>query len=184
MGASKLQLTGHVLHSSLMLALFVTGALLGCRGNDLSQAQHQRRTQQDAAAELAAIGGKAVEVKRPQGMSWSINLAGAELSDRVFANLEKLGRITELNLSKASLTDADMERINSPQIGMALVKLDLSKTAVSDAGLEKLDNLMILMDLNVVGSKVTQAGIDRFKKHREADSRIWKIFKSPKIRLR
>jgi uncharacterized protein YjbI with pentapeptide repeats len=173
-----------VVHKCALLALVPLIGMVGCTKEDLSNSQRRRLEQKDAVAELEAIGGKAHQVRRPQGTSWSVNLSGVQLTDEVFEHLRTLEYITELNLSKTNVSDADMELINSREIGFVLLKLDLSKTSVTDAGLDKLNDLFLLMDLNLTGTKVTPAGVERFKKHRADDTRIEKMFKSPNIRLK
>jgi hypothetical protein len=172
-----------VLHSASGLLLVVLIGVVGCGNREgIGDYQRQKEIQKDAVAELQAIGGKAKEVKRPQGMSWAVHLTGVHISDEVLDQLKDLGYISELNLSKTNVTDAQMQQVN--EIGTVLLKLDLSHTAVSDAGLEKLTDLMVLMDLNLTGSKVTPAAVARFKQHRAEDNRFWGPFKTPAIRLK
>ena len=65
--------------------------------------------------------------------------------------------------------DDQLGRLHEFNLCVKLVKFDLSHTAVTDAGLDKLVNVILLTDLNLVGSKVTPAGVERLKKRRQND---------------
>jgi uncharacterized protein YjbI with pentapeptide repeats len=170
-----------MLRSCTFLAVVLSAlvALSGC-GDGLSEYERIKKKQDEAAASLQSVGGKASLKNYPQGEAWAVDLSGATLSDGVFEDLKRLKRITELNLSKSNASDAMMDHVN--EIGTLLLKLDLSQTAVTDAGLEKLQGLVLLMDFNLTGTKVTQAGVDRFRGKRQNDPRIGAMFKSPSIR--
>lgn len=150
--------------------------------------EEQQKRQQNAVEALRARGGKLEEkhyqFTRGQGNAWVIDLKGIEVSGEVFdqlSQLGKIGHISELNLSHTNVGDADMGRLNEPSVATFLLKLDLSHTAVSDAGLDQLTNLLFLTELNLTGTKVTAASVERFKQGRAGDQRIMPIFKSPKI---
>src|SRR5262249_59111150 len=97
--------------------------------------------------------------------------------------VKKLGNIGELNLSKSTLSDDHMALFQELGLGTLVNKLDLSHTAVSDAGFEKLDNLRLLGELNLTGTKVTPAAVERFRQKRQSDARILPAFRNPKIQL-
>ena len=157
----------------------------GCGPKDgLSDYDRMKKGQQDAGASLKEMGAKLTEVHRPQGDSWSVSLSGLQITDDLLSRIKKVGRITELDLSKSTVTDDQLARINEVEIGSLLVRLDLSGTAVTDAGLDKLTNLVVLSSLNLTGTKVTPAGVERFKKKRQDDPKIMGLFKSPTIRLK
>lgn len=166
----------------LSLAVLAVSLLAGCKGDGLSDYDRMKKGQQDAADSLRAAGAKLREVPHPQGDSWAVGLSGLTITDELLVRLKGLGRITELDLSKSTITDDHMARLNEVEIGSVLRKLDLSNTAVTDAGLDNLTNLMILGDLNLSGTKVTAAGVERFRKRRQEDSRIMAMFKTPNIR--
>src|SRR4029077_19745918 len=109
--------------------------------------------------------------------------SGKQISDETFVTIKKLEHITELNLSKTNVTDAEMERLNEPERGRFFLKLNLSSTAVTNAGLEKLSDLNLLMELNLIGTKVTPAAVERFKKDRAKNPNLMPLFKSPTIKL-
>src|SRR6266542_3614813 len=140
----------------VLLGLILLTIALGCGGGDgPSDYERAKKTQTDAVAALQQVGGKVVEFRHPKGDAWKVQLPGVQFTDETFAHLQALGRIAGLNLSKSSVTDADMPKIN--EIGKLFLELDLSYTAVTDAGLDALTDLYVLGDLNLVGSKATPA---------------------------
>ena len=156
---------------------------LGCgKGDGLSDYERMKKKQGNAAAALESLGAKIAPLHYPQGDAWSVTMPGLPVTDDVFDHLKKLGRITELDLSKTAVSDAHMSRINEVEIGSLLRKLNLSYTAVTDAGLEKLDKLLLLGELNLTGSKVTATGVNRFLQKRLEDPKIPAMFKRPTIR--
>jgi hypothetical protein len=170
---------------STACALAFVLALPGCRGGDggANDYQQKMKTKEDAASALKAMGAKLSEAVYPQGRSWVIDLSGLQISEETFDYLKSMGYITELNLSKTNVTDTHMARVNEMGIGNLLLKLDLSSTAVGDAGLSKLDGLFLLSSLNLSGTKVTPAGVERFRTARAGNSKIDPRFKSPSIKL-
>jgi hypothetical protein len=141
--------------------------LPGCQGDGLSEYQREQNKQEERVSALRAQGMEVTEKNyRPYGKGYVVNLSGAQLTDDTFQKLQGLKRITEMDLSKSSLADEQMDRLN--EVASLLVKLDLSNTAVTDAGLEKLTNLNLCFNLNLAQTKVTPAGVERFKKERLA----------------
>jgi len=169
--------------AALLVALGAAVVLSGCGGSGVSEAERQKKVQEQALDAIGRSGAKATLKKYPQGDAYAVDLSGAKIDDGVLAGVKQLGRISELDLSKSTVTDDHLERINDPGVASLLLKLDLSQTAVTDAGLDKLTNLLFLTDLNLKGTKVTAAAVERFKKARQSDSRIMPMFKSPKVRL-
>lgn len=158
-------------------------ALSGCQKDGPSDFERMRQAQDNAASTLEGQGAKVKPVDYPQGRAWSVNLHGATISDDLLRQVKQLGRVTELDLSKSTVTDDHLGLINDLGLGTLLLKLDLSHTAVTDAGFEKLVNLALLSDLNLAGTKVTPAAVDRFKQNRLNDPKVPAMFKKPKIRL-
>ena len=60
----------------------------------------------------------------------------AKITNDVFNHLKTLKRVTELDVSKSSITDEQVAKLSEQDVGTMLVKLDLSNTAVTDAGVE------------------------------------------------
>ncbi len=171
-------LTGR-LRALLALALLLTA---GCKRRDITNYQAlEKQRQEQAGAEAQGMGIKAVRKSYPQGQAWVIDLSGKQLTDATFDQLKKFDHISELNLSKTNITDAQMARVN--EIGAVLLKLDLSDTAVSDAGLEQLKSPLVLTQLNLTGTKVTPAGVAAFKQSRTKDPKVLPIGRSPLVTL-
>jgi hypothetical protein len=157
--------------------------LSGCQKDGPSDFERMRQAQDNAADSLKGQGAKVKQMDYPQGRAWSVNLSGATISDNLLREVKQLGKITELDLSKSTVTDDHLGLINDLGLSTLLLKLDLSQTAVTDAGFEKLVNLALLSDLNLVGTKVTPAAVERFKQNRLTDPKVPAMFKKPKIRL-
>jgi hypothetical protein len=161
----------------------VTASLLaGCGPKDgLSDNDRRMLAIQSGADALKSQGAKVEERNYSLGNSWAVSLSGMTITDELLKQVKQLGNISELNLSKSTLTDAQLATIQELGLGTLLVKFDLSHTAVTDEGFEKLDNLRLLSQLNLTGTKVTPAAVERFKKNRQNDPRILALFKNPKI---
>jgi hypothetical protein len=158
---------------TVLLTLLLLAALPGCKRDVLSDSQREEKMREEAIASLREQGGTVTTKNyHPQGNGYVVDLKGAQLSDRTFENLKDLQRVTELDLSKSSLTDEQMDQLN--QVALVLLKLNLSDTKVTDAGLDKLTNLKMCFDLNLAGTPVTAAGVERFKQQhpRPPNSRI------------
>jgi hypothetical protein len=142
---------------------------LGCNSAEdaYRQMKEQAKAQTDAVTALRELGAKLEEKAYMRGhKAWTADLSGLTLSDQTFALLKRIGHITELNLSKTNLTDAQMETINDPEFSAVILTLDLSNTTITDAGLAKLTNLPALGDLKLTGTQVTTEGVDRFRQAR------------------
>jgi hypothetical protein len=148
--------------SCLVLLLLV--ALAGCNsGSGLSEIEKIQKKKDDAKAAIEHAGGQVTVFHHSLGDGWTVNLSGAQISDDLFDHLKALERVAELDLSRSSVTDDQLGKLNEQGVGNLITKLDLSNTAVTDAGLEKLTGLGMLSQLKVVGAKVTAAGVQRFK---------------------
>src|SRR5690242_944942 len=172
-----------VIRQAAVLSLALLAAGCGRRDTtDYNELEQQKQQQAAAAAEDAGI--KAVRKRYPQGQAWAVNLSGKQLTDATFERLRQLDHISELDLSRTNVTDAQMAQVN--EIGTLLLKLDLRNTAVTDAGLEQLTNLLVLGELNLAGTKVTPAGVAAFKQQRANDPRVknLRVGVSPTIRLK
>jgi formylglycine-generating enzyme required for sulfatase activity len=111
------------------------------------------------------------------------NCAGVD--DQGLSNLANLKDVRRLNLARTSITDAGLANFTAlselrhlylyqnPQLGDAgmthlsglstLEGLDLTATSVGDTGLAALDGLHKLAYLKVRATRVTQAGVNKFK---------------------
>lgn len=164
--------------------LLLLAALPGCKGDGLSDYQREQNQKESALEALHTQGAKVETKSYPQfarfGSAYAVNLSGATITPETFENLKGLQRVSELDLSKSSLTDDQMDQLN--EVANFLVRLDLSNTAVTDAGLEKLTNLNLCFNLILTGAKVTPAGVEGFKQQRLARSST-KV-KNMKIQMR
>jgi len=149
-----------------LLLLTAFGAL-GCdNSGGLSHLEQMKKAQQEAAESIKEKGGKADEKSYPQGEAWAVDLSGMAIDDDVIDYLLKLSRVTELNLSKSTITDAQIASLVTEVPMHTLIKLDVSNTEISDAGLLELPKLQLIYEINVKGSKITPAGLEQYKKAR------------------
>jgi hypothetical protein len=148
--------------------------------NDFARVEQARTGALDA---LKARGAKFETKTYPQGTAWSINMSGLTVTDEMLDQLMMIGNITELNLSKSTITDDQMEGVSKIG-GKFLMKLDLSQTAVTDAGFEKFMGKMgLLTNLNLTGTKVTPAAVERFKAMRLNQPTLLEQARRPTVQL-
>lgn len=153
--------------SFALLTLLLLATLSGCKGDGLSDFEREQKKKEESINALRDGGAKITEKNYGRrGNGYVVDLSGAQLTDNTFQKLKEMRPLTELDLSKSSLSDDQMDKLN--EVAHLLVKLDLSNTAVTDAGLEKLTNLILCFDFYLAGSKVTQAGAENFTKQRLA----------------
>lgn len=168
---------GHRL--TVLLTLLLLATLPGCKRDALSDSEREQKKKEDALASLREQGGSVTQKNYPpHGNGYVVDLKGAQITDRTFENLKELQRVTDLDLSKSSITDEQMDQLN--QAVVVLLKLNLSNTKVTDAGLDKLTNLKMCFDLNLTGTQVTPAGVERFKQQHARRSNT----KLPPLRVR
>jgi hypothetical protein len=149
----------------VFLAVLFLAALPGCGRPTVSLAEREKMQETDFVTSLQKQGGTVTEKSYPpHGDGYVVNLSGAKITDETFRDLKGLKRLAELDLSKSSVADGQMDQLN--EVAKYLVRLDLSHTAVTDAGIEKLANTYVLFNLNLAGTKITAAGVARFQKLR------------------
>lgn len=158
-------------------------ASAGCGSGGPSYYEKQKAIHDSSIDLLKDRGAKFTAKRYPEGTAWLIDLQGLTITEEMLEQLKKVGYITEINLSKSTLTDEHLAAINNRAISGFLLKLDLSKTAITDAGLDHLKDLGLLSTLILTDTKVTADGVARFKKKRAEDQRIAPAFKTPKIAL-
>ncbi len=154
----------------LLGGLLLLATIPGCKGEDPNSYENMKKKQGDAVAALEQAGGKVVEKRYPMGTAHSVTLKGAQITDGTFAHLQQLGRISELDLSKSTITDDQLAKVN--EVGGLLVQLNLSGTAVTDSGLDKLTKLSFINRLDLTGTKVTAAGVERFRKNHQSHPKV------------
>jgi hypothetical protein len=159
----------------LLLAVNLAGCGSGSGMTDAERVKQSdfhriQMTQTEAVNQLKQSGGDVAEKRYPLGDAWSVKLVGASVTDATFDQLQTLGRIAELDLSKSNLTDEHMPRL--AEVAGVCFRLNLSGTAVTDKGLEALADLPFLMELDVRGTKVTSAAAAQFKSARQANPKV------------
>lgn len=166
----------------LTLAALALSFSAGCGSNNEKSVTEQLQELQEPRIErLKSAGAKMTKKQYPQGEAWSIDMRGMTITDALLDDLSYAGNITEINFSKSTITDDQLAKINDKKIGGFILTLDLSNTAVTDNGLSSLKDLGLLTTLNVSGTKVTAAAVDKFKKDRASDPRIKPLFKNTRV---
>jgi hypothetical protein len=168
------------LSNLLMLAPFVF-FLAGCGGGGGSEFDQVQQAKASVADQLKARGAQVTPKVYPGfGEGLVVSYPAATVDDEFISCLQQLQHVSELDLSKSTLDDAQLDRV-AKACG-ALTSLDVSNTSVSDTGLNSLNDLGLLLNLNVAGTKVTAEGIKQFKAKRRDDSRIRQMFKDTKVK--
>jgi hypothetical protein len=166
------------------LAVGAVLVVLGCQGGGgISDYERMKQGQQTAADGLSGGGAKLKQMNYPQGSAWSVNLSGMTITDDTLKQLKQLGKISELDLSKSTVTDDQLGQISDMGISTLLLKFNLSNTGITDAGFAKLENLAVLSQMNLSGTKVTPGAVDRFLRKRQTDGKVPPMFKNPNIIL-
>jgi hypothetical protein len=160
-------------------ALVLLG-MLGCSKADSHGAlERELKVQEEAAGSLETQAVKMEKKSTGLGPAWAVNLSGRTITPATFDSLARAGKIVELNLSNTHLTDADMKRVSS--VADVCTHLDLSNNDITDSGLGELKFLLFLRELNLAGTKCTQAGADALKKRLAAHP----VFKAnPTVKLK
>lgn len=167
----------------LLVASLLAFSGCGWVGGGPSDNERRIKATENTATALKSQGVKAEEKHFPQGDAWSVNLSGMTISEDLLKQVRKLGNICDIDLSKTNFGDEHISLFNELGMGVLCLKLNFSGTALTDAGFEKLNNLRFLSEMDLTGTKVTPAAVERFRKARKADSRVPAIFKAPKIKL-
>jgi hypothetical protein len=128
-------------------------------------------SKQGAGDVLKAAGAKLQEKKYPIGTAWSVDLQGVQITNEILQNIKQLGNVSELNLSKSSITDEQLGVMYDLGLFTLLNRFDLSSTGITDSGMEKMKGFIFLSHLNLVGTKVTPAAAERFRQSCITDSK-------------
>jgi hypothetical protein len=163
----------NLVFSGILLVLICCIAAPGCnRSGGLSEFERAQKKKDDAAGAIRAMGGEVTTVNYPAyGDGWAVKLRAAQITDDVFKHMKTLKRVSELDLSKSNITDAQLARLSEQDVGNMIVKLDLSQTAITDAGVDNL-KLPLLTQFTVTGTKISDAAVDRLKQSRASDPRL------------
>lgn len=163
-----------------LLALLLSSGCGPRDGGMNDYAKAQEATQQKVGS-LTDLGAKVTRASSPGGEYFVVDLSGKTITDDHVRRLIELERVGVLNLSRSTVTDAHIAALHEGGVTRAFHKVDLSHTAVTDTSLDKLPGCKFLAELNLTGSKVTKAGVERFKQARQADSAVGPMFKNTKI---
>lgn len=167
-----------------MLGLIVAPFVSRWAKNDgLSDFERLQQAQMSVTDTLKAQGVKMQTRHYPLGDALVVNMSGLTITDDMLRQLKQAGNVAELDLSRSTITDDQMGVMMEVGLQVFLFKFDLSQTAVTDAGFEKLDNLRFLSYLNLTGTKVTPAAVERFKHKRQTDTRVIPQLRNPTIKL-
>ncbi len=134
-----------------------------------------QQTEKGALEELKKAGGNAVKKTYQLGDGWQVTLAGATITDALLEHLKTLGRVAELDLSKSTVTDAQMPAV--AQAAGVCFRMDLSETAITDAGLAALVDMPLLMELKLAGTKVSPAAAADLRAKRQANPKVNQVVK-------
>ena len=167
---------------AVVAGLLLAAVAAGCKKYDgISDYDRAQMAQKQGLDTIVAQGGKTERKNHGLGDGWAIHLPGKPITDETLAAIRQAEKISELHLGRSTVTDAQILSLCEGEALNQLVALDVSHTAVSDAVLDKLAAIQFLGHLNVTGSKVTQAGLGRFKQSRQANPKIPDMTKAPKI---
>src|SRR5438445_10173090 len=106
-------------------------ASAGCGSGGPSYYEKEKAIHDSSIDFLKERGAKFTQKRYPEGTAWLVDMQGMTVGDEVLAQLKRVGYITELTLSKSSITDEQLAASNNPAVGGFLLKLDLSRTAVT-----------------------------------------------------
>src|SRR5262245_14383074 len=111
--------------ASALSVCFVAMAIVLVSGCDdgISDYDRAKMDVTKAMDAMKAKGVKFAERRYPQGDAWSVDLSGQQISDETFELLKRVGRVSELNFSGSTLTDAQAEKLNSMDVSGFVVKL-------------------------------------------------------------
>lgn len=152
----------------LMPGLVGVVLFIGCGVNPGSAPTAQELIQaQNESLSSFKERAKVEEKTYPLGKAFVVDMSGMTVTDEDLDYLRGIGSVAELDLSGATITDEQFTRIASGDCKLTtLFKLDVSDTPISDAGLKEAHGLPILANVNVKGSKVTDAGVKAFQQVR------------------
>lgn len=177
MGISRL-ISCRWLVAGLALVLGVVAG--GCTKYDgVSDVDRLVAEQKKGADPLVAQGGKAERKSGVSGDAWVVHLDGMTITGETIGHLKQVDKISELHLGRSTVTDDQIAAMRDQNVFNVTLVLDLSHTAVTDAALDKLSDTPGLAQLTVTGTKVTPAGITRFKQARQNNPQVF--FKTTKV---
>lgn len=179
MGTSRVTPPRRLFVGSVLVLGFVA---LGCTKYDgISDADRVLMEQQKGVDGLVAQGGKAQRKSSPVGNAWFVHLDGTTVTGETIDHLKQVDKIAELRLNRSTITDDQIATMRSQTFFDGILVLDLSNTAVTDATLDKLSDMRVLGQLTVTGTKVTPAGVARFKRARQDNPQVHQLARNTKV---
>lgn len=162
--------------------ILVLGVFCGCSSYPaVSEFEQQELKKKEFLEQVVAVNGTATEKEfslfNKKGPAWVIKLPGAKITDELVALIPSIGNIAELDLSNSTITDEQLLKLDSEKAGRYVLTLDLSGTPISDSGFGGLKNFYVMQKATLKGSKVTSAGVDRFKSTYNANADVPGIVK-------
>jgi hypothetical protein len=193
--------THRLASSSLLLRvcipLLLAAALLipGCSGmfSGASEYEQAKQVEDEFAAKIAAAGGSAVRKGGRRGgfeaNGWIIDLSGDTVTDGLIDAIiakvkEGHNDVFELNFNGSTITNEQLAKLDEGTVLRKVFVLDLSNTGITDAGIDKLENVHVLEDLRVTGTKVSREAATRLGERKVKHPQTPKPFQvPPKITL-
>ncbi|MBX3436142.1 MAG: hypothetical protein KF861_01540 [Planctomycetaceae bacterium] len=166
--------------------------MTGCSKETPETSYHAYRQRKTEFQELLTkLGGTAEQeqfrVAGYEGRAWKIHLNGAQFSPeegmQLITSLKPAGRIAAINFSGSSLTDEQLIQFDADSSGYTVMDLDLSNTAITDASIDKLSHFMALRNVNLNGTQVSKAAVDRWLDRRRQIPKLPAIFRNPKVTM-
>lgn len=152
----------------LAFAWLTISLMCGCGYTGPSEYEKFKQKEQGFISLISAAGGSAVkEGKTMHGFQmtgWLIDLSNAEITDNVITKIIDVAQddpVFQLNFSGSSLSDDQLADLDAGTVLQKTVDLNLSGTKITDAGLDRVSNLCCLTTLNLKGSTATAEGAKR-----------------------
>ena len=141
-------------------------SLSGCGFGSSGPSNYEKmvNAQENAQATLIERGGNVAKKQYPPGEAYQVDLSGMQIDDELLTALTAVPKIAELNFSGSTITDEQFASIATRDKLGYLYVLNVSDTAISDKGLMEASELGVLANINAKGSKITPAGVNKFRK--------------------
>ena len=163
------------------IALALTVGACSKPYDGVSDADRELQAKQAARDAVTQQGIKSTEKTYPLGKAFVVDMKGATVTDDAIRALKGMGRVAELDLSRSTITDAQLGLIRELGVGTTLFKLDISHTGVTDVGLGHLDGLPLLVNITATGTAITAAGVEKYKSVRVNSQQITTQFRNATI---
>ena len=136
--------------ASLILTLLTSCSRYGV--SEYEQLQQQKKSFEES---VAKIGGKMemkpYKVAKVENSAWNMDFSKATIPDDLITSMQGKGYIAELNLSKSSITDAQLLKMDELNLLQFTMNLDLSDTAITDESFSKLKSPRAVKTIKLKG---------------------------------